>query len=68
MTDLDYLTTKDVAAQLHASTRTVSQMARRGEIRAAKVGRGWIFEPDDVRDYVDQRQNKTRARRRRRAA
>lgn len=63
-------TTAEVAATLHLSQRILCEKAGRGEIRAAKVGRQWLFEPEAVADYLASRANvpPTPARRRRRRA
>ena len=66
---MNTLTTADVAAMLRKSTRTVSQLARHGAIRASKVGRDWRFDPADVQRFLDEHENVSRpSRRRRRAA
>ena len=51
---LTVLTTKEVAAMLKVSTRTVLEMVKRG-LPAQKVGRAWRFNPEAIKAWLDAR-------------
>ena len=58
----------DVAEDLRLSEWTIRQKARSGAIRASLVGGHWLFDREDVDDYVDGCANRPSTRRRRRAS
>lgn len=62
------LTVPEVAAHLRCTDWTVRVMARRGDLRASLIGGRWLFQPSDVQAYLDERENRPVARRRRRRA
>ena len=43
---IQYMTVEQVAEYLQLNTQTVSRMAQRGDLPAAKVGRHWRFRKD----------------------
>lgn len=43
------------AAYLGAKTETISQLARKGELPGAQIGKGWIFLREDVLDFLRKR-------------
>lgn len=45
-------TVKEVAGFLRLKPETVRMMARRGELPALKVGRGWRFEMRAIEKYL----------------
>lgn len=47
------LDAQQVAQQLQVSERVVKGLARRGEIRAVKVGRSMRFTPDEITRYIN---------------
>lgn len=62
------LTTADVAPRLHTSRRQVTILCARGDLRGIKSGRQWLIDPEDLEDYLEQKQNRPRRRRKRAAA
>ena len=42
----------DAAKYLHVHPQTLQQMARKGEIAAAKIGRAWVFREEDLSRYL----------------
>jgi DNA binding domain, excisionase family len=52
MDDIKTLTTAEAAKILKAHPATVSQKAKRGEIPAKKVGRGWVFSELALQQYL----------------
>ncbi|MGN7612824.1 helix-turn-helix domain-containing protein [Magnetococcales bacterium HHB-1] len=50
-----FLTLKEAAEELRCSKNTLAELARAGEVPAAKIGRGWIFVPDDLTNWVRSR-------------
>ncbi len=67
---MTYQTTAETATELRMSSRVLCEKAARGEIRASKVGRQWLFEPAAIAEFVNANTNAPReaARRRRRRA
>ena len=43
------------ARYLHCSLGTLLKLAQAGDIPAAKVGRGWVFDPVRVKDWLEAR-------------
>lgn len=64
---MSLLTTHDVAARLHTTRRQVTILCASGDLRAAKVGRQWLIDPEDVDLYLERKQNRPRRRRNRAA-
>jgi excisionase family DNA binding protein len=62
------LTTAEVAERLRTTARQVTIRCAKGEIRAIKEGRQWLVSEDDLADYLDEKANRPRRRRRNRAA
>lgn len=54
MPPVDTVTLLDAARLLKASTGFVGKLARQGEIRGCKVGRGWVFFKADIHAYLQQ--------------
>ena len=47
------------AAKLHGfHPEYMNQLARRGRLRAQKVGNSWVTTPKDVEDYIRSRQKR----------
>lgn len=44
-----------VASYLGARTETVAQLARKGELPGAQIGKGWIFLREDVLNFLRHR-------------
>jgi excisionase family DNA binding protein len=47
-----YLTAKEVAKRLRCKPATVQRYAREGLLRGHKVGRGYLFTPQDVEAFL----------------
>jgi len=43
------------AAFLGAKAETISQLARKGDLPGAQIGKGWIFLREDVLDFLRRR-------------
>ncbi len=50
---LTVMTVRDVAVYLHFSNAKVYQMARGGELPAARIGRGWRFRKDLIDAWLE---------------
>lgn len=50
--DLITLNTDDVACVLQCHEQRVLELAQQGELPGAKIGRGWIFRPVDVAEFL----------------
>lgn len=50
--DLITLNTEDVANVLQCHEQRVLELAQQGELPGAKIGRGWIFRPIDVAEFL----------------
>jgi len=46
------LTSSEVASLLGLSRETVADYAQRGALISSKIGRKWMFHPDDVQTFV----------------
>lgn len=68
MTAIPLLTTDEVANLLRLQPDTVRKLAASGDLRAAKIGREWRYEPDDVDLFVAGKANRSRRKRRRSTA
>jgi len=62
------LTTTDVATRLHTTPRQVTILCARGDLRGSKPGRQWLVSEDDLQDFIDEKANRPRRKRRQRAA
>jgi excisionase family DNA binding protein len=47
-----FLTAAEAAKKLHCNADTVRRLAAAGNIPARKVGRRWLFEPEQLRAFV----------------
>jgi excisionase family DNA binding protein len=47
-----FLTVEQAAKELHANVDTVRRKAAEGSIPARKFGRRWLFDPEQLRQYV----------------
>ena len=56
------LTTREVADLLHVSATTVTRTYAATRIPAAKVGRQWLFEREDVDHFLASRRVESRPR------
>jgi excisionase family DNA binding protein len=54
---LEFLTVEEAAAQLRVSTATVTNLIKRGELKASWVGKAWKIKATNLRGYV--RRNST---------
>ncbi|GAB3048713.1 hypothetical protein GCM10027053_03830 [Intrasporangium mesophilum] len=61
------LTSSEVADDLRTSARQVTILCARGDLRATKSGRQWLVDEADLQAYKDERANRSRRPRRRRA-
>lgn len=52
---MSYLTSRAVAEELHVRVETVWQYIRTGELPAARVGRQYLVDPEDLADFVNRR-------------
>lgn len=64
----ELLDTAAVAKRFHTSRRQVTILAAKGRLRGIKLGRQWLFAEDDLQDYLDEKANRPRRKRRQRAA
>lgn len=55
MTTFETMDLQTAAAYLGAKTETISQLARKGELPGAQIGKGWIFLREDVLDFLRRR-------------
>lgn len=55
MTTFETMDLQTASAYLGAKTETISQLARKGELPGAQIGKGWIFLREDVLDYLRRR-------------
>jgi len=55
MTTFETMDLQTAAAYLGAKTETISQLARKGELPGAQIGKGWIFLREDVLDFLRKR-------------
>lgn len=53
----EILRVEEVASLLRAAPRTVQLWAESGKLKAFKLGRGWRFRQEDVKDFLEDRQN-----------
>lgn len=68
MTSDNLAPAEDIAALLGCSLRTVRALAHSGDLRAAKVGRGYVYDLDDAKQWLEQQMNRPPLRQRRRRA
>ena len=61
------LTVLQVGERLHRSAYSVRELCRAGELRAAKDGRQWLVDEDDLAEYLNRKSNRPRKRRSRAA-
>ena len=50
--DLMTLSTDEVAHVLQCHEQRVLELAQQGQLPGAKIGRGWIFRPTDVAEFL----------------
>jgi len=55
MTTFETMDLQTAAAYLGARAETISQLARKGELPGAQIGKGWIFLREDVLDFLRKR-------------
>ncbi len=60
MSDGALMDTAEVAQYLKMHTKTITNMAERGELKAYKVGRHWRYRKSDIDAFLEQRQNISR--------
>ena len=64
MTKFETMDLQTAATYLRAKAETISQLARKGELPGAQIGKGWIFLREDVLDFLRKRiASETEARR-----
>ncbi|HEU5013926.1 MAG TPA: helix-turn-helix domain-containing protein [Roseiflexaceae bacterium] len=56
MSEESMLTVQEVAERLRLHPRTVSNMAKRGDIPAIKIARRWRFRADVIEELYQKRQ------------
>lgn len=61
MEELKLYTSKEVAEMLGITARTVWDYIKAGKIKARKVGRAWKITADNIKDFMDEGQEKTLA-------
>ena len=47
-----YLTTREVAKRLRVTVPTVQKFIRDGHLKAAKIGRTYLIDESDLRDFL----------------
>ena len=60
----DTIDAAQCAELLHCTEETAEEMARKGEIPALKIGRGWIFVRTDLLQFLAERARKEAEERR----
>jgi excisionase family DNA binding protein len=58
------LNLNEAAVMLCAEPETISKLARKGELPATQIGKGWVFLREDVLTFLKDRINKDTAERR----
>jgi len=48
-----YLTTREVAAQLRLSQRTVRRLIRARQLTARRIGAEWLIDKSDLAAFID---------------
>lgn len=56
------LTTKDVAARLGVSIKTVQSYIQRGQLPAEKLGRDYVIREEDINNFKERRRRPGRPR------
>ncbi|MBI4746290.1 MAG: helix-turn-helix domain-containing protein [Deltaproteobacteria bacterium] len=56
--DTSLLTVKEVTTYLRIGTSTFYRIMKRGEIKPVKIGGRTLFDPEDVKKFVDCRKMK----------
>lgn len=49
------LSAKEVASLFHVNVQTIRKWRREGELKAAKIGKAWLFEREYIEHYVKRR-------------
>lgn len=49
------MTVEDVARALGVNDSRVRQIARAGQLKGTRIGRDWLFTPEDVAEYQKRR-------------
>lgn len=62
------LLAEEAGALLGLKPVAVTILCRRGELRASKVGKRWVILRSDLDDFLNERSNRPRRKRRNRAA
>lgn len=52
LTTFETMDLQTAAAYLGAKAETISQLARKGDLPGAQIGKGWIFLREDVLDFL----------------
>lgn len=55
-----FLTTDEIAQWLHIDRRKVTSWCRSGELAAMKLGKRWLVEPKDFREWVEKAKSRGR--------
>lgn len=63
-----HLTAAQVAPRLQCNDATVRRLARAGTLRGSFVAGRWLFDEEDLQDFLDGAANRPPSRRRRRRA
>lgn len=50
---MDLLTEKEVAEKLRSNQRYVQDLRRAGKLHPAKFGKHWLYEKEDVDNYIE---------------
>ncbi|HWI46644.1 MAG TPA: helix-turn-helix domain-containing protein [Rummeliibacillus sp.] len=53
---LKFLTSQEVAKILNYHPRTIPRLAKKGHLKGIKIGRKWLFDPNDY--IVDRKDRK----------
>lgn len=61
-------TLEEAADFLNIGVNNMADIANRGEIEAAKIGRGWVFEVEELKRYLRQQAREQTQRRRKQSA
>lgn len=65
---MTYLLVPEAAEKLRMSRRQVTVLCAKGELRASKPAHQWLIDPADLQDFMDEKANRPRRKRRSRAA
>lgn len=65
---MTFHTTSEAAERLRTSTRQVTIWCASGALRASKPGKSWLISDEDIEDFISEKANRPRRKRRQRAA